>query len=114
MIPERLQAPPRPAALSQSFWGTPPEASTLRRLVGVKNPIDRLSGDQKGWLASSVPGNDTAERLSSRRTQRSGLPSGGEATKAIEAPSGERANCDAACSPGGVKIDFSGGRMEKR
>jgi hypothetical protein len=43
-----------PGAL-QVVWIEPSAASILRNLPATKNPMKRLSGDQKGIKASSVP-----------------------------------------------------------
>src|SRR5437879_1872939 len=51
----RLHAPPRPLGAEQSVCAGPPEASILLRLPAAKNPTKRLSGDQNGKDAPSVP-----------------------------------------------------------
>ena len=51
--------------------------------------MDRLSGDQNGWLAASVPGSGRASRLSSMRTHRVVLPDSSMAVNASFRPSGE-------------------------
>src|SRR5258708_40338633 len=74
-------------------------------LDGVTKPIDRLSGDQNGWAAFSVPARDFASSESSARTQSITLPFQ-TAVNASLRPSGETAKES--------KDAFSGGRMESR
>ena len=57
----------------------------------AKNPMCRPSGDQNGYIASSVPGSGRAARLSSDRTHRRAFPEESLAVNAICWPSGERA-----------------------
>ena len=68
---------------SHSVWGGPPDASTFFSFPVTKKPIKRLSGDQKGNSAPSVPGSNCAVSESIERTHRpvaamnaSRLPSG--------------------------------------
>src|SRR6266511_1963264 len=92
----------------------PPVISTLFSVLAVKNARERPSGDQNGSLASSVPGSETAFKLSSDRTQRSGRLPKAAATNARDRPLGDSANWEVEKSPGGVNSVFSGGRIEKR
>ena len=65
MTPSRFQAPPPPAVppmASQTSEGAPPLTRTLFSLFPAKNPICRLSGDQKGFSAPSVSGISRASR----------------------------------------------------
>jgi hypothetical protein len=71
----------------------------------VKKAMLRLSGDQKGWDACSVPGNGLASSESSGRTHKAMLPFDA-AVKARVRPSGEIAK--------NSKALRSGGRIEKR
>jgi len=48
----------------------------------AKKPIQRLSGDQKGKPAPSVPASERAVKESKDRTHRTSLPVESEATKA--------------------------------
>jgi hypothetical protein len=68
------------------------EARGMRRsfvsVPSAKNAIQRLSGDQKGEKAPSVPGNARADSASAGRTQISGRPSQ-TATKARVRPLGD-------------------------
>src|SRR5262249_53085284 len=68
---------------------------------------NRLSGDQKGYVAPSVPLSGWADIPFKGRTHNRFLPSGVGATKARRAPSGERA----IGPPSKRKADFSGGRI---
>ena len=54
--------------------GVPPRASTRFIWPSAKNPIERLSGDQNGQRARSVPGSGRASAESSVRTQSVGWP----------------------------------------
>ena len=65
--------------------------SSLSSSPRVEKARNRLSGDQYGQVAPSVPGSWRAEKSERRRTQRALLPFGDEATKAIELPSGDTA-----------------------
>src|SRR3972149_3115566 len=76
---------------SHSVMGGPPETSIFLSFPSAKNPRKRLSGDQKGDVAPSVPASDSASSGSSERAHRSDLPSVFVATKARRWPSGETA-----------------------
>jgi hypothetical protein len=69
MTPSAFQVPPRPWATSQIAVGNPPSTSTRLSFPAAKNPIDRLSGDQKGYVASSVPGMTRGSTASNRLIQ---------------------------------------------
>src|SRR5262245_15183212 len=91
ITPSRLHAPPRGLPAFASVCTAPPSISIRLSLPSAKNPSDRLSGDQKGKVAPSVPGSGRAERESRGRSHnRDWLPS--VATNAIVRPSGEIAN----------------------
>jgi len=113
MTPSLLHAPPRPLLASQTVCGGPPSALTLRNLPPAKNPISRLSADQKGYMASSVPGKARAFAEFSGSTYIITLPLSSRAVKARRVPSGE--------STGGPdstainrKVAPAGGRIEDR
>ena len=57
MVPLGPQDAPRPMGASQMIVAGPPPMSMRFSLASAKKPIERLSGDQKGKIASSVPGN---------------------------------------------------------
>src|SRR2546427_368688 len=87
----RLHAPPRPLAAGHSVCAGPPEASILLRLPAAKNPMKRLSGDQNGKDAPSVPASGWGVLESSFRTQSWVLPEESAAVKPRRRPSGETA-----------------------
>src|SRR6266581_8563313 len=89
MTPSRLHVPPRFAGASARIWAGPPDASIFLSFPPAKNPMKLLSGDQKGWLASSVLGNFCALSESTGRIQRDLLPSSPTAEKTSRRPSGE-------------------------
>ena len=73
MTPARFQVPLSGAVTAQSTrTGPPPDATALSWPSVVKKPISRLSGDQKGAKARSVPGStrgatsESRERIHSR------------------------------------------------
>src|SRR6266508_4495413 len=81
----------KPGGASQSVTGGPPAMSIFFSFVSAKNATERLSGDQKGAAAPSVPASGTALESASGRTQRNGRPSAPRAANAIERPSGDTA-----------------------
>src|SRR6266481_215956 len=80
MVPSRFQVPPRPSAASQSVRAGPPEGSMILSLPPAKNPTNRPSGDQKGYLAPLVPARGCARSESIGRIHRTVFLSGVEAT----------------------------------
>src|SRR5579864_7845690 len=105
ITPSGLQAPPRPTMTSAISRAGPPLIPTTFSLFGTKKPIDKLSGDQNGQDACSVPTRGFASRESSARTQRIILPFN-TAVNASLRPSGETEKDS--------NEAFSGGRMERR
>src|SRR5580704_6231353 len=99
MTPSRLHAPPPPPDESHNVMGGPPDTSIFLSFPPAKNPRKRLSGDQNGRAAPSVPGSACAASVSSERTQRRDLPSALVAMKAIRRPSGETARGFSAPAP---------------
>jgi hypothetical protein len=102
-----------PPALSsevlQISCGAPPAASTRFNLPVAQKPMLRLSGDQNGKKAPSVPGSARASRVSSERTQSiDWLPPLPEAKNASFLPSGESA------SQGWLNVPPSGGWIWNR
>src|SRR5271169_5861634 len=83
MIPSRLHAPPPPPDASHNVKGGPPDASIFLSFPSAKNPTKRLSGDQNGRTAPSVPASACAVSASSERIQRRDFPSALVAAKAI-------------------------------
>ena len=80
MTPSRLHVPPRPIGASAKVCAAPPAISSRLSLPSAKNPIERLSGDQKGYAPPSVPASGRTEPASSERSHKRGWPSelGGE------------------------------------
>ncbi len=83
---------PETAGVSHSVTAGPPATSIFLSLPSAKNPRDRLSGDQKGEEAPSVPGSSCAVSVSSARTHRRLPPVAAFARKAIRDPSGDTAS----------------------
>ena len=67
IVPSWFQLPPRPSVESQIVTGEAPPTSIRFNLSCVKKAIERLSGDQKGNTAPSVPGTGCEETESSAR-----------------------------------------------
>ncbi len=67
----------------------PPKTSILFNFRCAKKATKRLSGDQKGKAAPSVPSRARDSNASSGRIQSRSRPSGVVATKASLRPSGE-------------------------
>src|SRR5262249_1904768 len=63
IVPSRFQVPPRPLGASHSTCADFAETSTFLSFPLAKNPMNRPSGDQKGWDAPSVPGTPVCARL---------------------------------------------------
>src|SRR3990172_2992461 len=85
ITPARLQAPPpwfAFAAASHNAMGGPPASAIFLSFPPVKNPRKRLSGDQKGDKAPSVPASGSEASVSIERSQRRDLPSAFVAMKA--------------------------------
>src|SRR6266545_3960164 len=91
MTPSLFQVPPLPSPASQRASAGPPAASIFFNFPEAKKPIDRPSGDQNGYDASSVPGSARGASSSKERTQRRVLPEASRAEKDRRRPSGERA-----------------------
>ena len=53
--PARTPCSPLPKGASQTAVGAVPVKDVVFSLPRVKNPMERLSGDQNGWRAPSVP-----------------------------------------------------------
>src|SRR5262249_16058227 len=56
MVPSLFQVQPEKSGASKMAGGGPREASTFFSFPLITNAIERLSADQNGWAASSVPG----------------------------------------------------------
>ena len=68
MVPSWFQLPPRPSVEPQIVTGVPPLTSIRFSLSSVKKAMERLSGDQNGNIAPSVPASACGEVESSDRT----------------------------------------------
>src|SRR5437870_10097843 len=106
ITPSRFHVPPREKVTLHKVCAGPPVTSIFFSLPPAKNPMKRLSGDQKGRVASSVPESGCALIESSGRIHKRVFPEASVATKARRSPSGEIAK-----EP---KLAFSGGLMKRR
>ena len=84
-----FQVPPMPPGASHMIWTALPLGSTLFNLPALKKPTDRLSGDQNGYIAPSVPVNCCAVPAAKDRIHNAVPPSSAAATNASRWPSGE-------------------------
>ena len=102
IVSSRFHVPPiGDGALATSC--TDPLSMAVRfSLPSAKNPIDRLSGDQKGSVPKSVPARGRPAVESSRRNHNCGRPSD-VAAKTTFCPSGEIAS-ESGSVVGGVEI----------
>src|SRR5262245_53277417 len=91
IVPLPFHAPVRGTDVFANSCGAPPAMSIRLSLPVAVKPIERLSADQNGSLAPSVPAIGCASVLFNARNQsRCGpLP---DATKTMYRPSGESAN----------------------
>ena len=96
----RFHAPLCAPGAVASVRTDPPSTSSRLSLSSAKKPTDRLSGDQKGNPAPSVPASARADPDSRERSHKREWPSA-VATKAIVRPSGEMAS-DSGAVVGGV------------
>ena len=55
MVPSGPHAAPDMSRTLQTSCGAPPEAATFFNFPALRYPMERLSGDQNGWVALSVP-----------------------------------------------------------
>ena len=87
----RPQDPAKDVFVSLSEMAGPPDASIFLSLPPAENAMKRLSGDQNGPPAPSVPARGWAARSASARTHNTTRPFASGATKAMRRPSGESA-----------------------
>src|SRR5215472_9443927 len=108
MVPAGLHEPLilAPVTPDASVNAGPPARSTRLRLLSAKKPIERLSGDQNGATAFSVPATGWARVESSGRSQSWFWPPELTALNTSFRPSGESAN-----HPFGENDAFSGGAI---
>src|SRR5262245_56659673 len=100
ITPSRFHVPPRATGVSASDWEEPPAMSIRYSLLPAKNPMARLSGDQNGNAAPSVPESGCAVMALSSRSQSCDRPDC-DATKTRYRPSGESA-IESGSAVGGV------------
>src|ERR1700693_490670 len=91
----------------------PPLISIVFNLLSAKNPRERLSGDQKGKIAPSVPARERASRVFTGRIQRAVLPSAAVAAKRSDDASGDKTG-GRAKSPVRLSEVLAGGSMTVR
>src|SRR5262249_21081238 len=113
MVPSRFQLPRPPPGTSATVTGEPPDASMVLSLASAKNPSERLSADQKGSIAPSVPGSGLAEGESRERSHSMVFPVASVAPKAKVRPSGEIAGAPPKYPESVVKRVFSGGSISE-
>src|SRR5580704_16017184 len=97
MVPDVLQVAclSAPDGTSQSSWGSPPVIGVFLSLPPAKNPICRVSGDQNGSIAPSVPAKRSNLSESSRRSHKYWFGPAPAVTAKI-LPSGEMAGDESA------------------
>jgi hypothetical protein len=95
MTPSPFHVPPEPAldCAGARVCGGPPTRSRRFNVSPAKKPMDRLSGDQNGKFAPSVPASGWVVVAPSGRTHRRDSPSS-DATNTICRPSGESAKSE--------------------
>src|SRR5215472_16030547 len=91
MVPSRFQLPPPSHGASATLTAGPPDTSMVLSLSFAKKPSERLSGDQNGLDAPSVPGNGRAAGKFRERAQSMVFPLASVAEEAKMRPSGESA-----------------------
>src|SRR4029450_9449377 len=97
MTPPVLHAPPRGFGAAARTTGEPSGTVRRSRWPSAKNPMERLSGDQKGMTPPAVPGRRCNVGVSSERNHRAlpelnttDLPSGAM-TNTVSKPAGRSA-----------------------
>src|SRR5262245_22130588 len=108
MTPRLLHVAPRPSGAEHSTSEVPPATDTFLSLSWEKKPRLRLSGDQNGPSAPSVPSSARADREFNGRTQSRLVLVESRATNASRRPSGETAEFAGSSS----KTIFAGGNTE--
>ena len=109
ITPSRFHVPPVATPTSASAVDTPPPGSILRSLPAAKYPMNRLSGDQNGSEAPSVPASCLGSRSSIARTHNC-IFGPVAAVNASQRPSGDTARWLNAVSFGGEIDNRNGGR----
>src|SRR5271169_5018677 len=116
MLSSAPHEPPNGSATSASTCTGPAVIGTFFSFPSAKKPTQRLSGDQNGSCARSVPGSGRAATCSMERSQSIGSAPGELATNTMALPSGGEANCGTPTVKLGApeKTVFSGGLIENR
>ena len=103
MTPSGLHEPVRAGrSVADRLGRAANETSTLRSLPPATNATKRLSGDQIGRSAPSVPARGRASSWSSERTQIRWRPPRSSTSKAIRRPSGDTAGVPTALTSSGI------------
>ena len=102
MTPLVLHVPSEPPGASQTFCGGPPVTSIFWSLPAETKPMKRLSGDQNGRPAPSVPSSARALSALSARIQIRFFPVESVALNARMRPSGEIRGASIVVISGGV------------
>src|SRR6476659_8521045 len=114
MVPSALQEPPLDSSTSASATGNADaDASTTFSLPWAKNPSDRPSKDQNGYVAPLDPRIEKASSESSGRTQRNTSSSESLAEDAHRVPSGDTVGVPLLASTKWNSV-FGGGRRVDR
>src|SRR6476469_252845 len=88
ITPSAFQVPRARFGAAQMFCSAPPVTLIFLSRPPEKNAISRLSGDQNGDSAPSVPSNNSA-LVDSKRLTKMALPASVDAVNASHRPSGE-------------------------
>ena len=75
MTPSAFHVAPPPEVTGASVCGAPPPRSSRFSAFPAKKPTDRPSGDQKGYVAPSVPASGCAVVVASDRSHKRDAPS---------------------------------------
>src|SRR5688572_15574748 len=100
MTPARFHVPPNPFGPTR-IAGGPPEPPPFSTLLPENNRRNRLSGDQNGKTASSLPFTTCASRPSSARSQIAN-PFSDETIALTYLPSGDTVSISGAGADGGA------------
>src|SRR5262249_7304629 len=112
MVASRLQLPPPSFGAGATTITGPADASMVFSIPSAKKPRARLSGDQNGSLAPSVPASGWAASESRERTQSFAVPASPIAQKATACPSGASAG-DPLFAPKKTNHELSGGAISE-
>src|SRR5215204_5322792 len=110
MTPSLPQLAPRGSGALHRISGAPPVMETFLSFLSAKKPSWRLSGDQKGSAAHSVPSIGRAASDRSCLSQSRVVPTESAAVNTSIVPFGETARARAL----GIKVVLGGAITEKR